>query len=162
MSGGCELIFIECCLERGIRVKAHMPIPEAQYIRDFVSVCGDNWTERFYKARNNPLCDEYYQPDNVGAVKPGDDVNERNNRWALYSSLERGLDKVRLIAVWDGKNEISKDLDARLVKHMVDLMRDMGGQVEHINPSKMSTEVAFPVAENEKEPGKTHRMRKSG
>ena len=118
---------------------------EAQYVRDYVSVCGDNWTERFYKARNNPLCDEYYQPDHVGIVKANDNVNERNNRWALYSSLERGVDKVRLIAVWDGKNEIPKDRDARQVKHMVDLMRDMGGKVDHINPSKILAEEAAHV-----------------
>jgi tetratricopeptide (TPR) repeat protein len=160
MSGGCELLFIECCLERGMHVKAHMPIPEAQYIRDFVSVCGDNWTERFYKARNNSLCDEYYQPDNVGAVKAGDDVNERNNRWALYSSLERGVDKVRLIAVWDDKNEISKDRDARMVKHMIDLMRNMGGQVEHINSLKLLTESRETAAEAESETEKALKPRK--
>jgi hypothetical protein len=125
-----------------------MPVSEAQYIRDYVSVCGDNWTDRFYKVRNNPLCDEYYQPDYVGAVKPNDDVDQRNNRWALYSSLERGMDKVRLIAVWDGKNEISRDRDARQVKHMVDLMRDMGGQIEHIHPSKILAEEVVQAVEN--------------
>jgi len=63
----------------------------------------------------------------------------------LYSALVRGIDKVRLIAVWDGKNEQSKDLDARLVKHMIDLMRDTGGMVEQINPFKLSVEpVALP------------------
>jgi tetratricopeptide (TPR) repeat protein len=159
MSGGCELIFVECCLERGIRVKAHMPLPEAQYVRNYVSICGDSWTERFYKARNNPLCDEYYQPDYVGAVKPGDDLDERNNRWALYSSLERGVDKVRLIAVWDGKNEIAKDRDARQVKHMIDLMRDMGGQVEQIHPSKILAEEILKAAEKSLE--KSLKLRKA-
>jgi hypothetical protein len=56
----------------------------------------------------------------------------------LYSALVRGIDKVRLIAVWDGKNELAPDLDARLVKHMVDLMRDIGGIIEHINPFKLT------------------------
>ena len=62
----------------------------------------------------------------------------------------RGIDKARLIAVWDGKSETSKDLDARLVKHMVDLMRDTGGIVEHINPYKLSAdllEATAPVVE---------------
>jgi hypothetical protein len=162
MSGGCELIFIECCLERGMRIKTYMPIPEAQYVRDYVSVCGDNWTERFYKARNNPLCDEYYQPDHIGAVKADDDLNERNNRWALYSSLERGMDKVRLIAVWDGRNEISQYRDARQVKHMVDLMRDMGGKVDHINPSKILAEEAAHVIGIEKGSNKPPKLQKTG
>jgi hypothetical protein len=50
--------------------------------------------------------------------------------------LIRGIDKVRLIALWDGKGGQQKDRDARLVKYMVDLMRDTGGIVEHINSSK--------------------------
>jgi hypothetical protein len=119
-------------------------LPEAPYVRDFVSPGGEQWVERFYRMRNDPLVDEYYQPDCVGLPKEGDNVHERNNRWALYSSLTRGIDKVRLIAVWDGKGELSKDLDARLVKHMVDLMRDTGGMVEQINPGKLAPKPAMP------------------
>ena len=80
----------------------------------------------------------------MGLPKEGDNVHERNNRWALYSSLTRGIDKVRLIAVWDGKGELSKDLDARLVKHMVDLMRDTGGMVEQITPGKLVPRLETP------------------
>jgi len=53
----------------------------------------------------------------------------------------RGIDKVRLIALWDGKNDLAEDLDVYLVKHMVDLMRDTGGMVEQINPTKLSAEL---------------------
>jgi hypothetical protein len=86
----------------------------------------------------------------VGLPKEGDNIHERNNRWALYSALARGIDKVRLIALWDGKGEISKDLDARLVKHMVDLMRDTGGMVEQINPMKLTRTLrtSVPVKTN--------------
>jgi len=150
MDAGSEIIFVECCVERGIPVRAYFPAVEAPYVRDFVSPGGEQWVERFYKMRNHPLVDEFYQPEQVGLPKEGDNVHERNNRWALYSALVRGVDKARLIAVWDGKNETSKDLDARLVKHMVDLMRDTGGMVEHINPYKLSTdllEATSPVVE---------------
>jgi len=139
MDAGSEIIFVELCVERGIPVQAYFPTPEAPYVRDFVSPGGDQWVERFYKMRNHPLVDEFYQPEQVGLPKEGDNVHERNNRWALYSALVHGVDKARLIAVWDGKGESSKDLDARLVKHMVDLMRDTGGIVEHINPFKLSS-----------------------
>jgi tetratricopeptide (TPR) repeat protein len=140
MDAGSEIIFVEECVERGMPVQAYFPIPEAPYVRDFVSPGGDQWTERFYRMRNHPLVDEYYQPDHVGLPKPGDDLHERNNRWAVYSALLRGIDKLRLIAFWDGKSETSDDLDSRLVKHMVDLMRDMGGQIEHINSTKLLAE----------------------
>src|SRR6185369_9673350 len=107
MDAGSEILFVESCAERGIPVQAYFPCAEAPYIRDFVSPGGDQWVERFYKIRNHPKVDEFYQPDCVGMPKPGDNVNERNNRWALYSALARGIDNVRLIAVWDGKNEAS-------------------------------------------------------
>jgi tetratricopeptide (TPR) repeat protein len=133
---GSEILFAECCAERGLRVEAHFPQPEAAYIREFVSPGGEEWVDRFYKIRNHPLVNELYQSDHVGEPKDGDDPYERNNRWALYSSLIRGIDKVRLIALWDGKPGYGSDLDVRLVRHMVDLMRETGGIIEQINPGK--------------------------
>jgi hypothetical protein len=160
MDAGSEIIFVELCLERGIPVQAYFPVPEAPYVRDFVSPGGEQWVERFYRNRNHPLCDEYYQPDSVGAVKEGDSLHERNNRWTLYSALLRGVDKLRLIALWDGKNEIATDLDAQLVRHMVDLMRDMGGQIEHINPLKLVVDDTPAAEKADKEPEKASKPRK--
>jgi len=94
--------------------------------------------DRFFKMRNHPRVDEYYQPDCVGMPKEGDNPHERNNRWALYSALAYGTDNVRLIAVWDGRNEPSTDLDSRLVRHMVELMRDAGGRIEQVHPHKLA------------------------
>lgn len=146
MDAGSEIVFVEVCAQRGIPVQAYFSVAEAPYVRDFVGPGGEQWVERFYRMRNHPLVDEFYQPDSIGLPKPGDNVHERNNRWALYSALARGIDNVRLIAVWDGKGELSKDLDVRLVKHMVDLMRDTGGIVEHINPGKLTTQMPAAMA----------------
>jgi tetratricopeptide (TPR) repeat protein len=138
MAAGGDLMFIEACIDRNIPVNTHMPVPESAYVRDFVSPAGDEWTERFYRLRNHPLVDEYYQTELVGNPKPGDDVFERNNRWALYSAMVRGVDNLKLIALFDDKRgDVHTAHDALLVKHMVDLTRDMGGQVEIINPSKI-------------------------
>ncbi|MDO9303674.1 MAG: hypothetical protein Q7T89_19965, partial [Anaerolineales bacterium] len=113
-----------------------LPLPESAYIRQFVSPGGDAWVDRFYKIRNHPLVDEQYQIENVGLPKSGDDPYERNNRWALYSSLGRGIDKVTLIALWNSHGDKPKDRDARLVHHMIELMRDTGGAIEQISTSK--------------------------
>lgn len=137
LSCGTELIFAEECADRGIPVEAHLPLADASYVREFVAPGGDMWVERFYKVRNDPLIDEKYQSDHLGEPREGDDPYERNNRWALYSSLIRGIDKVRLITFWNGKSGPGDERDARLVKHMVDLMRDTGGVVEQINPEKL-------------------------
>ncbi len=136
MSAGSELIFIESCAQRGMPVEVYLPVPEAAYIRDNVSPMGDAWVERFYKSRNHPLVEEFYQTERLGLPKAGDDLHERNDRWALYSSLLRGIDKTRLIAVFDDKSSSNQRRDARLARYMIDLMRDMGGQVEMINPSR--------------------------
>ncbi len=136
LSAGTEIIFAEICAEMGIHVEVHLPLPESAYIREFVSPCGDAWVERFYKIRSHPLVDEMYQLENVGKPKEGDDPYERNNRWTLYSSLIRGIEKVRLIAVWNGLNSKLKDRDAHLIRHMIELMRDTGGVIEQINTSK--------------------------
>jgi len=133
---GSEIIFIEACLERGMKVKVHLPFSEPQYIERNVSFAGDTWVERFYNIRNHPAVRIYFQLDRVGKVKPGDDAYRRNNRWALYSSLILGIDRARLIALWDGKGQETTDRDGMLVTHMVEEMRRMGGFVEHINTTK--------------------------
>jgi tetratricopeptide (TPR) repeat protein len=138
MDAGSEMIFVECCTERDLSVQAYFAESESAYLRDFVNPGGDEWVDRFFKMRNHPRVDEYYQPDCVGLPKEGDNQYERNNRWALYSALAYGIDNVRLIAVWDGKNEPSADLDSRLVRHMVELMRDAGGRIEQIHPHKLA------------------------
>ena len=137
LSAGTEIIFAELCAERGLKVEAHLPLADAHYVRDFVSPYDDKWVERFYKIRNHPLVDEKYQEQHLGKPKGDDNIYERNNRWALYSSLVMGVDKVRLIAFWNGKSTLNDDQDVRLVKYMVDLMRDTGGAVEQINPEKL-------------------------
>ena len=136
LSAGSEILFAEICAEKGVKVKAYLPLAESAYIRQFVSPGGDAWVDRFYKIRNHPLVEEFYQVENVGLPKTGDDPYERNNRWALYSSLGRGIDKVTLIALWNAQGDKPKDRDARLVYHMIELMRDTGGSIEQISTSK--------------------------
>ena len=118
-----------------MRVEVHLPYSEPQYIKANVSFAGDQWVERFYNLRNHPNVALNFQLDHVGKAKSGDDPYERNNRWALYSSLIQGIDRVRLIALWDGKGAAS-DHDGMLVGHMVEEMRFMGGYVEHLNTTK--------------------------
>ncbi len=136
LSAGSEIIFAEVCAEMGIKVKAFLPLPESAYIRQFVSLGGDDWVDRFYKIRNHSLVTEFYQVENVGAPKAGNDPYERNNRWTLYSALGHGVDKVILIALWNSYGDKPKDRDARLVLHMIELMRETGGAIEQISTSK--------------------------
>src|SRR5215510_5649646 len=72
MDAGSEILFVESCVERNIPVQVYFPMPEAPYVRDFVSPGGEKWVRRFYDMRNHQLVQEFYQPDNVGAAKEGD------------------------------------------------------------------------------------------
>ena len=119
-----------------MKVEVHLPFSEPQYIQKNVGFAGSQWVDRFYNLRNNPLVNIRQQMEHVGAVKPGDDPYERNNLWALYSSLLQGIDRVRLIALWDGMAAPSVKTDRMLVSHMVEEMRHIGGKVEHINTTK--------------------------
>jgi tetratricopeptide (TPR) repeat protein len=155
LSAGSEIIFAEVCAEMGLHVKVFLPLPEQAYIRRFVSIAGDSWVDRFYKIRNHPLVDDIYQIESVGSPKEGDDPYERNNRWMLYSTLKYGVDNVLLIALWDGKTAQAKDRDVRLVNHMIELMRDMGGRIEQINPAKYTSkfvDVASPTPAEDLKP----------
>ncbi|MFK8082274.1 MAG: cyclic nucleotide-binding domain-containing protein [Granulosicoccus sp.] len=134
---GGDIIFIEACLARGMHVHVHMPCAEAQYVSRFVSYAGESWIARYYALRNHPGVDLYYQEERVGLATDGVDIYERNARWALYASLVLGVDKLRLVALWDGKALKSGDQDAKRVSRMVALTQQMGGIVDHVDINKL-------------------------
>jgi hypothetical protein len=144
LSAGSEILFAEVCAEKGIHVNIHLPLPESKYIREFVSIAGESWVDRFYKICSHPDVDEFYQLEQVGLPKKNDDPYERNNRWALYSSLIRGISKATLIAVWNNIGGRAKDRDEYLTQHMVDLMRETGGKIEAINTTRHLFEDSHP------------------
>ncbi len=134
---GGDILFIEAALERGLKIHVHLPCAEADYIKANVIPGGDHWVERFYQIRNHRDVNIYYQSNRLRPAKPGVNPYERNIRWTLYSSLILGIDKVRMIALWDGRTEVDQDLDGKLVSGMVAQMRQMGGMVEHLNIAKL-------------------------
>jgi tetratricopeptide (TPR) repeat protein len=145
LAAGSEILFAEVCQDLGVPVEVHLPLAEAQYIRKFVSPAGDKWVERFYNLRNNPKVNLRFQLEHVGkpsSINPN--IYARNNRWALFSSFLWGIDKVRLIAIWDGKSEAPSDINGRMVHNMVEKARDRGIQIEHINSSQFIRPVNLP------------------
>ncbi|MFK7858338.1 MAG: cyclic nucleotide-binding domain-containing protein [Granulosicoccus sp.] len=134
---GGDIIFIEACLARGMQVHVHMPCAEAPYVSQFVSYAGEHWIARYYALRNHPSVNLYYQEERVGTAIDGVDVFERNSRWALYASLVLGVDKLRLVALWDGNALKQADQDAKRVSQMVSLTQHMGGIVDHVDINKL-------------------------
>lgn len=129
---GGDILFIEACLKRGMKVEAFLPFEQAEFIQGSVSFAGDQWVERFYAITNHHNVTIQLQPDRLGAVPTGDDPYERNNRWALYSALAYGIDRTRLIVLWNGKGGDAPGGTADMVQQV----RQLGGIVEHIDTTK--------------------------
>ena len=100
---GGDILFLEACLERQMKVEVYLPFEPAEFIKQSVSFAGDDWVERFYKIKNHPQVKIHLQLERIGPVPEGEDPFERNNRWALYSSLGYGIERIRLLVLWDGK-----------------------------------------------------------
>lgn len=126
---GADILFIEDCLQRGMKVEVYLPFEPAEFIEKSVRFAGSDWVERFYKLKNHPNVTLNLQPDRLGSVSEGENPFERNNRWALYSSLMYEIDKVRLVVLWDGKSGDGPGGTAGMVKQV----RQMGGMVKHID-----------------------------
>jgi hypothetical protein len=129
---GGDILFIEACLKRNMKVEVFLPFAPAQFILESVSFAGDNWVSRFYTIQNHPNVSFNLQPERLGDVPIGDNAFERNNRWALYSTLMYGIDRVRLIVLWNGKGGDAPGGTGDMV-HQV---RHLGGVVEHIDTTK--------------------------
>ncbi len=54
---------------------------------------------------------------------------ERCNLWLLYTALSYGIEKVKLICLWDGEHGDRPGGTA----HMYKEIKDRAGQVKHIN-----------------------------
>ena len=129
---GGDILFLEACLERQMKVEVYLPFESAQFIEESVSFAGDDWVERFYRIKNHPQVALNLQPERIGPVPQGSNSFERNNRWALYSSLIYGIDRVRLIVLWDGKGGDGRGGTGDMVKQV----RQLGGIVEHLDTTK--------------------------
>jgi tetratricopeptide (TPR) repeat protein len=131
-AAGGDIIFLEICLKRNMKLEIYLPFEEARYIKEAISYAGDKWVERFYAIRNHPDVSIRLQPDHLGPVKPGDNVYERNERWALYSALIYGVDRTRAIILWDGVVDDTRGGP----DNMLEEVRAIGGIAEHLNTSK--------------------------
>ncbi len=129
---GGDILFLEACLERQMKVEVYLPFEPAEFIKQSVSFAGDDWVERFYKIKNHPQVKIHLQLEQIGPVPNGEDPFERNNRWALYSSLDYGIERIRLIVLWNGKGGDGPGGTGDMVKQV----RQLGGIVEHLDTNK--------------------------
>ena len=107
-SGG-DLLFLEACRARGVRLQVMLPFEEAEFIERSVLPAsnGEHWRQRYF-ALTHTLADEpRIMPAELGALPKdarGKAANafERCNLWLLYTALAWGIDKVRFVCLWNG------------------------------------------------------------
>lgn len=129
---GGDILFIEACLKREMKVDVYLPFQETEFIKASVSFAGGDWVERFHAIRLNPNVTFHIQPDRLGSVARDENEFARNNRWALYSALVYGIERIRLIVLWNGQGGDGPGG----TRHMVQEVRRLGGVAEHLDTTK--------------------------
>jgi len=98
-AAGGDLLFLEACQARSVRVKVVLPFDEARFLRESVlpSAHGAHWARR-YRAVRARLAEA---PQTLPA-DPGSDPFERCNESLLAAAMHWGADKARFICLWNG------------------------------------------------------------
>ena len=102
-ANGGDLLFLEACKERALRLVLMLPFAEAEFIAR--SVClhahGARWRARYLALRAS-LDDAPY----ILSASAGDEEAlsryERCNLWLLQTALTWGADRLRFICLWNG------------------------------------------------------------
>ncbi|MEL6438580.1 MAG: hypothetical protein AAFQ80_04910 [Cyanobacteria bacterium J06621_8] len=129
---GGDILFLEACLARQMAVQVYLPFAPAEFIKQSVSFAEGDWVKRFKEIKNHPLVKIHLQLECLGALPEGENPFERNNSWALDSSLVYGIERLKLLVLWDGKGGDGKGGTG----DMVNQVRQLGGTVQHIDTTK--------------------------
>lgn len=99
-SGG-DLLFLEACLERGVRVRVMLPFATEDFVRTSILPAQDG---EAWRARFDALMARLPEAPRIMQIgdAAGDNPYERCNRWMLDTALGWGGDKLRFICLWDG------------------------------------------------------------
>ncbi|MET0395806.1 MAG: tetratricopeptide repeat protein [Longimicrobiaceae bacterium] len=130
---GGDLLFARACLDRGLRLELRLPFAEPRFLRESVVFAGEEWRDRFYEVRNDPLTRLYVATDELGPAPRTTDPFARNNLWQLYSALTWGPEKVTFVALWNGKGGDGPGG----TQHMVDAVREHSGRVHILDTNTL-------------------------
>ncbi|MBL8443950.1 MAG: hypothetical protein JNK52_07870 [Zoogloeaceae bacterium] len=99
-SGG-DLLFLEACLDRGVRVWVMLPFAAPDFIERSVLPAQDGkaWRARFEAVMARLPAPPRIMPADDMA---GDSPYERCNRWMLDTAQAWGADRLCFICLWDG------------------------------------------------------------
>jgi hypothetical protein len=133
-SGG-DILFLEACRERGVRLQLLLPFPEPEFIQHSIlpSMEGEKWRERYYNLKPSLYAPPRVMLDELGPPPKGVNPFERCNLWLLYTALSYGVGKVRFVCLWDG----SAGDGPGGTEHMYNEVKNRTGQVVWIDSRKI-------------------------
>jgi len=102
-AAGGDLLFLEACLQRGVRCMLLLPFEEPKFIEEslLTSKDGERWRERYFAVKAQLKDAPRIMPAELGPLPKGASAYERCNLWLLYTALAWGVDKVRFVCLWN-------------------------------------------------------------
>ena len=123
---GGDLLFAQRCLDRDMAVHLYLPFEEPLFLEKSVNFAGDEWIQRYSRVKADAKTSLNVMTDELA---PDDNPYARNNMRMLNDAAAFGMDRLRFIALWDGK---AGDGPGG-TKHMIETVRKNHGQVWILN-----------------------------
>jgi hypothetical protein len=134
-AAGGDLLFLEACRQRGVRLQVQLPFEEPEFIRRSVEPVsgGEQWRARYHALRQALPEPPRLMPHELGPLPPGVNAFERCNLWLLHTALAHGPQKVHFVCLWNGEGGDGPGGTA----HMREQVRAHTGQVHWIDTRQL-------------------------
>jgi len=133
---GADILFAEESLRRGAQLRLLLAQEVDDFVRDSVRHAGNDWVQRFHALRRKAQ-EVATQPERLGKAPSDVSIYARTNLWIINTVRVEAADsgKIRALLVWDEKPTGDGPGGTSDFEQKV---RDLGGLVEIINPTKLS------------------------
>lgn len=134
-SGACggDLLFAEACLARNVRVEILLPFQIPEFLAHSVTFAGEQWRDRFFAVKNNPLTTLFVAPDETGHCSADENPYVRTNLRLLATALAWGEKKVHFICLWNRRGGDGPGG----TEHLHDEVNKRTGQVHVLDTNKL-------------------------
>jgi hypothetical protein len=104
-SGACggDLLFVEACLQRGLRVEIYLPFVEDKFLKESINFAGEHWRQKFFWVKER-VQGWHIMPRDLGPTPTGEDPFASVNLWMLDQALAYGTRIVTFICLWDRRS----------------------------------------------------------
>lgn len=104
-AAGGDLLFLEACQRRNVRCQVLLPFEEPIFLKKSVlsSIDGECWRNRYFAMKERLNLPVRIMGEELGSGPPERNPYERCNTWLMYSALACGIQRLRFLCLWDGK-----------------------------------------------------------